>query len=212
MSYVIVGLGNPGEEYVGTRHNTGRDALAVFAEENNFSEWKPDLKTKSLISSGKIGKETVTLIAPETFMNKSGISVDKIQKSLKVKTQKGVKNGRGKKEIENLVVVHDDLDIPFGKFKISFNKSSGGHRGVESIVKVLKTDGFGRIRVGISPANSKGVAKKPVGEEVINKFILGKFKPAEAAELKKLYKVVSKALTLIISDGISKAMSQQGSF
>jgi PTH1 family peptidyl-tRNA hydrolase len=127
MSYIIVGLGNPGEEYVGTRHNTGREALFAFSKANDFSEWQFDVKSKSLISSGKVGKETVILTAPETFMNKSGETIKKI-KDLRLKIK-----GKGKekrKEIENLVVVHDDLDIPFGKFKISFNKSSGGHRGV----------------------------------------------------------------------------------
>lgn len=212
MAFIIVGLGNPGEEYVGTRHNTGREALFDFAKVNDFSEWTTDLKSKSLISSGKIGREAVTLVSPETFMNKSGDAVKKIEQKLKVKSKKAKEKDKKNIEIENLVVVHDDLDIPFGKFKISFNKSAGGHRGVESIVKVLKTEGFTRVRVGISPANSKGVAKKPVGEEAVNKFILGKFKPAEVEDLKKLSKIISTALTAIVTEGHEKAMSQQGSF
>ena len=198
MSYTIVGLGNPGAEYENTRHNTGRLALLVFAKAHNFPEFAPDKKTKALISEGKVGKEKVLLMEPETFMNKSGVSVLPLIKS--------------KKAAEHLVVIHDDLDIPFGTFKISFNKSSGGHRGVESIIKAVKTESFVRIRVGISPANAKGVAKKPKGEEAVNKFILAKFKPAELDEFKKVFKRIAAALTAVVTEGREKAMSQQGSF
>src|SRR3990167_5086571 len=143
MSYVIVGLGNPGSEYIDTRHNTGRIFLEAFAKANDFSKWQLDKKTKALISEGKIGKDKVLLVEPETFMNKSGEVFKKLQAtSYKLKAKN--------KEISNLIVLHDDLDIPFGKFKISFNKSSGGHKGVESIIKAVKTQAFTRIRVGIA--------------------------------------------------------------
>ena len=215
MSYIIVGLGNPGEEYVNTRHNMGRMMLDVFAKQNNFPEFAPDKNLKALISKGSLssgsnvkGKMSIALVLPETFMNKSGDTVKKI-KDLKFKV---VGKGKDKMtEVTNLAVVHDDLDIPFGSFKISFNKNSGGHRGVESIIKAVKTAGFVRIRVGISPVTPKGTVKKPHGEEVVNKFILAKFKPAELDELKKLSKKIAEALAAIVTDGREKAMSQQGS-
>ncbi|MES2087492.1 MAG: aminoacyl-tRNA hydrolase [Patescibacteria group bacterium] len=206
MSYIIVGLGNPGAEYENTRHNTGRIFLEAFRVAENLSDWETDFKTKALISSGKVGTSAVMLIEPETFMNKSGDAVKKC-KDLKFKT-----TGKGKQkmvEAVNLAVIHDDLDIPFGKVKISFNKSSGGHRGVESIMKAIKTESFVRVRVGISPVTPKGDLKKPKGEEAVDKHILGKFSPDQLATLKKLSKTLNESLHTLVVDGREMAMSQQ---
>lgn len=193
MKY-IVALGNPGEEYKNTRHNVGRIVLAEFAKKNNFSDWSPDKKLKAISSEGKIGKDKVHLIEPETFMNKSGLSLQPIITS--------------KKKAEDLVVIHDDLDLPIRKFKISFNKSSGGHRGVESIIKAIKTEAFTRVRVGISPATPSGKLKKPKGEKEVADFILGEFKKSEMETLKKISKKVSDALEMLIIEGREKAMGE----
>lgn len=134
------------------------------------------------------------LITPDTFMNKSGDAVKPL-----------IKNA---KQAEQLIVIHDDLDLPFGTFKISFNKSSGGHRGVESIIKAIKTQAFVRVRIGISPTTPTGKLKKPKGEEAVEKHILGKFKPAELSALKTMYKKINEALLVLISDGREKAMSK----
>jgi peptidyl-tRNA hydrolase, PTH1 family len=192
--FYIIGLGNPGEEYDNTRHNVGRIALDYFLKKNDFEPFELDKKSKSLVAQGKIGKEKVTLIKPETFMNKSGLSAGAFISSVK-------KTG-------NLIVIHDDLDLPFGRFKISFNKSSGGHRGVESIIKAIKTEGFIRVRVGISPVSASGKLKKPQGEEVVGDFILGKFKKNEEDIFKKVIKSVSGALTMILTEGREKAMGE----
>jgi peptidyl-tRNA hydrolase, PTH1 family len=192
MSYIIVGLGNPDAEFEGTRHNTGRVLVKAFEEANEFGDWKEDNRIKSLLVSGKVGKEKVELVLPNTFMNNSGKAVGKLISS--------------KKAAERLVVIHDDLDIPLGRFKISFNKSSGGHHGVESVVKAIGTEAFIRIRVGISPANSKGVVKKPKGEEAVGKFILGKFKSTEHLIFKKVSKKVVEAIAMIVEEGREKAM------
>ena len=192
--HYIVALGNPGEEYKNTRHNVGRVILEEFFKKNYFSEWTIDKKLKALSSEGKIGKEKVLLIEPETFMNKSGLSVQSI-----------ITN---KKKAEGLIVIHDDLDLPIGKFKISFNKSSGGHRGVESIIKIIKTEAFVRVRIGISPTTSSGKLKKPKGEKDVGDFILGKFKKSEIETLKKISKKVAKALEMIITEGREKAMGE----
>ena len=198
MTYTIVGLGNPGDEYKDTRHNTGRFALEAFRKEYGFPEWQYDKKLKALISKGFLlkvnGQKPVVLILPETFMNKSGVSVGVVVKNLK--------------QAERLIVAHDDLDLPLGRLKVSFAKSSGGHRGVESIIKILKTDKFIRLRVGISPRTPSGKTKKPKGEKAVNNFILGTFKPKELELLKKVSKKVSGALTAIVVDGKERAMNE----
>jgi len=190
---IIVGLGNPGEEYSGTRHNTGRIMLEYFRKENNFPEWEKNKKINALVSTDKIGKDKAMLVLPETFMNKSGGSLTSLITS--------------KKKAEQLVVVYDDLDLPIGKFKISFNRSSGGHRGLQSIIKKIKTEAFVRIRVGISPTTPSGKTKKPKGDDAILKFLLGKFKEDELKELKKISKKVAEIMEVLSSDGKDKAMS-----
>jgi peptidyl-tRNA hydrolase, PTH1 family len=192
MSYIFVGLGNPGEEYEGTRHNTGRILLSWFGKSVG-AEWKIDGKAKATIAKVKVGKTTVTLILPDTFMNNSGRSLKPLVTNLK--------------SAEKLMVIYDDLDLPFGKSKISFNKSSGGHKGLESIIKAIKTEKFARIRVGISPVSPSGKMKKPNGDEAVTKIILGKFKPDELTELKKLSKKVNLTLETFVSDGLEKAMT-----
>ena len=141
--FIIAGLGNPDQEYKNTRHNTGRMMLEAFRVENNLSEWEADGKSKSLISKGEVIGEKVVLVEPETYMNKSGVGV-----AYFVKT---------KKAAEKLVVIYDDLDLPIGSIRVSFNKSSGGHRGLQSIISAIKTEAFLRVRVGISPVTA-GVA------------------------------------------------------
>lgn len=203
--FYIIGLGNPGTDYEMTRHNTGRIVLAAFLQKNDFPEAEFVQKLNALVSEGKVGKEKVSAVMPETFMNKSGETAKKLG-NLKLETV-----GKGKekiREIENLAVIHDDLDIPFGKFKISFNKSSGGHKGVESIIKAVKTEGFIRIRVGICPVTPSGKLKKPSGDKIIGDFILAKFKLAEWETLKKVAKSAAEALALIIEEGKEKAMGR----
>ncbi len=203
--HFIIGLGNPGAEYENTRHNTGQLAVDGFRIEHAFPTWSEEKKLKALVSEGKIGREKILLVFPQTFMNKSGDTVGRI-KELRFKI---VGKGKEKRtEIPNLVVIHDDLDIPFGSYKISFNKSSGGHRGVESLIKALKTEAFVRVRVGISPVTSKGLLKKPSGEEAVEKLILGRFTPDQLATLKKLSKHIAEGLSVLVAEGREKAMSQ----
>ncbi len=189
MAYIIAGLGNPGEEFENTRHNTGRAMLFALATDG----FKEDKKINSQVSEVKIGKDKVKLIAPDTFMNKSGNAIGKVVKSIKA--------------AEKLVVIYDDFNLPLGTLRVSYNRSSGGHNGLESIIKAVKTEAFLRIRVGVAPANAKGVAKVPHGEEKVEKFILGKFKPDELKELKKIEKRVMEAVEIIVKEGKDKAMS-----
>ena len=205
MTFTFIGLGNPGDEYAQTRHNTGRIILEHFRVAHDFPEWKKDVKSQSLVSKGKIvdGKttHTVTLVCPETFMNKSGISAKAFVGN--------VKEGGAAvaKAAERMLVVYDDLDLPFGTMKFSFNRSSGGHKGVESIIKAVKTEAFPRLRIGIAPTTPSGKMKKPHGGEVVEKVILGEFKATELAELKKMTKKINEGLEIFIHDGRERAMT-----
>ena len=194
MSWVIVGLGNPGEEYVATRHNTGRMALEFYAKQHGSSAWKEDKKSNSLTTGASVGKHMLALVLPNTFMNKSGAAVAKFVKSIKA--------------AERLIVVYDDLDLPLGTMKLSFDRGSGGHKGIESIARALKTKRFVRIRIGVSPATATGKLRKPTGEKEVVDFILTKFKPHELDELKKVFKKASLAIETIVGEGREIAMNR----
>jgi len=176
-----------------TRHNAGRMAVLAFVKKEGIDPPEFDKKLKALVAKGEVGGEKIQIILPETFMNKSGDSLKPLALSAK--------------KAENLVVVHDDIDLPLGKVKISFGKNSGGHKGVESVIKAVKTINFTRVRIGISSTNAKGVVKKPSGDKFLD-YIVGKFKPAEMAEMKKSAKKSVEALGVIVSDGTEKAMGE----
>jgi PTH1 family peptidyl-tRNA hydrolase len=192
--HYILGLGNPGEEYANTRHNTGRLTLGSFLKKNDFPELVPNKKMKALVGEGKAGKEKVTVVFPETYMNKSGKSVASVITSVK--------------KAHDLVVVYDDLDLALGNIKISYNRGSGGHRGLESIMKAIKTGEFVRIRVGISPQTPSGKLKKPKGDKDVERWILGDYKPKEIEILKKVGKTVADAVEMIVKDGHELAMGE----
>ncbi|MDD5152659.1 MAG: aminoacyl-tRNA hydrolase [Candidatus Pacebacteria bacterium] len=196
MQYVIVGLGNPGEEYEGTRHNTGRRVLEQFRKKYDFPEWEKDKNLKALLSKGTFGKEKkkVVLVEPDNYMNLSGKSISSL-----------IKNS---KDAERTVVVYDDLDLPLGTMRISFNRSSGGHKGLESVIKALKTTAFARLRIGISPTTASGKLKKPKGEDATIDFIIGKYKKAEIPAIDKTAKKAAEALGLILEIGREQATGQ----
>lgn len=165
--YIVVGLGNPGDKYALTRHNTGRMAVDFLADKVR------DIK----------------VFTPETFMNKSGQAVAKVIKS--------------KKAAKSLIVIHDDLDLPLGVLKISYNRGSGGHKGVESIIRALKTKEFARIRIGIGlPAGKAGKHSD------VDKHILGEFKKSELETLKKVSKRALGAVEAIVKNGLGPAMTE----
>jgi len=181
--FYVIGLGNPGEEYENTRHNAGRLAVEAFCEKNKFNGFSEDKKNNTLKTEGGVGKKKVICLLPETFMNKSGSALKKIITS--------------KKKAEKIILVHDDVDLALGKIKISFGKGSAGHKGVESIMRAIKTKDFWRVRMGISPATPKGKLKKPKGEKMLD-FLTKKFKPSEMAVLKKTIKKVVEEIERII--------------
>lgn len=204
--FYVVGLGNPGDEYLDTRHNSGRMAVLKLWKDLKLAEFESSKRANALVAEGKIGKEKITLILPETFMNKSGQSVSYFVKPIPKAASAKATAGR-RKGLENLIVVHDDIDLPLGVAKISYNKGTGGHRGLDSVVKAVKTKEFVRVRIGISPATAKGKTKKPEGEKAVVDFILGKFKSTELETLKKIFKRASEAIHILISEGREKAMN-----
>ncbi len=188
---LIIGLGNPGEEYKNTRHNTGFIFVDELAKKYDTSEFKYDKKMNTEITealrsealrsptskfprsrtSTEIG---LRLAKPQAFMNKSGIAVSALSKFYKIKP-------------ENILVVHDDIDILWKQFKLSFGRSSAGHKGVESIIKSLKTKDFWRLRVGIQPKTATS-DKRQATRIKADKIILKKFTPAEEKTLKSTIK------------------------
>ena len=178
---IIIGLGNPGENYEKTRHNAGKMAVEHFAKKNKFQEWESSKKYQSLVSEDKIGKEKVLLLLPETFMNNSG---------------KAVKEFSAK----NVIVMHDDIDLSLGKFKISIGRGHGGHKGVASIIRALKTKDFVRIRIGVAPRKKPDHKKMP-------DFLTSCFRAPELQILSGVFKKTSKALETTLLENPQKAMN-----
>ena len=141
----------------------------------------------------KLENSKIKFLTPDIFMNNSGKAVAPLVKS--------------KKDLKDLIIIYDDIDLPLGKIKISFNRSSGGHNGLGSVIKALKSEEFLRIRMGIAPATPSGKTRKPKGEKAVIKFILGEFKKSEIETIKKLSKKVAEAIEMIFVEGKEKAMS-----
>lgn len=192
---IIIGLGNPGEKYKNTRHNVGFMAIDAFAKKNNFPDFKLQKKSNALISlgrslTGEPEKENIMLVKPQTFMNESGKSVKKI-----------ISNNN----IGNLIVIHDDIDLPIGKIKIVTERGSAGHKGVESIIENIGNDGLIRFRIGIaSPAEA--LAKE--GREKAMKVVLENFSKEEQILLDETIEKTVEALNLFITDGLEKTMNK----
>ena len=182
---LIVGLGNPGEKYENTRHNAGFMAVDLLLKKLNSVEnsiWEENKKFNSFIA--KSGKELI-LVKPSSFMNASGEVVAKIAGFYKIPNF-------------GLYIVHDDLDLPLGKIKISFGHNSAGHKGVESIIQSLGSNNFVRIRVGI------GADKKVSGE----KFVLSDFEEREEPKLKRAVKRAVGAVEMILKEGVERAANR----
>lgn len=189
--YLIIGLGNPGEEYEQTYHNAGRMAVETWRKNAGFRDFLFEKKLESLVSEKKIGKHLVVAALPETFMNKSGRAVAELSKKYRSKP-------------DTIIVVHDDADIQLGKIKIVRGKRSAGHKGVESVMRALKTRGFIRIRIGTTKlVTKKGTWRERDLMETVVKNIPTPQKPL----LKKALLQASEAITMTIREDLGKAMS-----
>lgn len=180
---IIIGLGNPGKKFEGTKHNVGFMAIDFFAEKNNFPEFELSKKYNSLISE----KGNTLLAKPQTFMNRSGIAVKKLTMNHKPMTN-------------NLVVVHDDIDLPLGKIKIVKNRGAAGHKGVESVIKSVGNKDLVRFRIGIKPP--KGKPRNP------ESFVIKKFTEEEAKIIRLAVERTAEALDFFAENGIEKTMTK----
>ncbi len=181
--FVIVGLGNPGNAYKGTRHNIGFEVIDYLAEKNNIKVNK--IKFKSVYGEGNIGGEKVLLVKPQTFMNRSGETVRDIYNYFKL-------------PIENLIILVDDIDIDFASVRIRRKGTAGSHNGLKSIIYLLQRDDFPRIKIGIG---------KKRDQEDLADFVLSKFSKDELFDIRNSIEVSSKACEDIIKIGIENAMN-----
>jgi PTH1 family peptidyl-tRNA hydrolase len=186
--YLIAGLGNPGKEYETTRHNVGFIALNLIAEKQNIKINK--VKFKGLLGETRYAGKRILLLKPQTYINLSGQSVVDALNFYKIST-------------DQLIVIHDDMDLPLGRLRIRSAGSSAGHRGIDSIIYQLSSDKFCRIRIGIS---------RPEGQKNAVGHVLGKFYGEEVEKIKATVETAAKAALHIVSDGIEQAMNIYNGF
>ncbi len=177
---LIVGLGNPGNEYAFTRHNVGFIMVDSYLNNDNWQK-----KFDGLIQLLTINGEKVLFLKPLTFMNNSGMSVLKAVKYYDIKP-------------EDILVIQDDLDIDFGRYKLKKNSSSGGHNGIKSIIASLNTDSFNRLKIGISHDKSKDTID----------YVLGKFSKMELEKLKEDFSLYKEILDSFITSGMEVTMNK----
>ena len=180
---LIVGLGNPGKKFQKTRHNIGFRVVDELRSSSHFAT------ARVIDELGFLNKEKIVLAKPKTFMNLSGKAVKLITRRYNL-------------DPKNLIVIHDDLDLPLGKIKIVKNRGSAGHKGVQSIIDELKTKDFIRIRVGIKNQKIKNRKQK------IEDFVLKRFKKKEEKKLKGIIEKTCRAIEMAIKEGVEKAMQK----
>jgi len=167
MTYLIAGLGNPGKEYEKTRHNLGFVVVDEMVERYDAASVNTKLQTK--LWTAKIAGATVLMAEPQTFMNLSGNAVAPLMRTKKIAA-------------DHLVIVHDDLDLPFGEIRVSKNASAAGHNGVQSAIDALGTKNFIRVRLGIG---------RPTNDQPIEDYVLTRF---NIEEKKQLPEIVDKSI------------------
>jgi len=187
--FFIVGLGNPGAEYERTRHNLGFMLVDLLAREAGAQVKRRDCR--ALVGRAEIEGTRVELVKPQTYMNLSGETVACL-----------LAKQEAKNAAQDLIVISDDLALPFGTIRLRRRGSAGGHNGLKSIIAATKTDEFIRLRIGIQPEH-------PVGET--KNFVLDEFSRSERAELDKILERSADALRAVLRDGIDKAMAQYNS-
>ncbi len=183
MIEYIVGLGNPGPSYVFTRHNVGFLFLDHLCSKKHCGEWR-DMGSY-LLNSAEIFDRELHLVKPTTFMNLSGRAVLDLTRRDLIAS-------------DDLIVVHDDVAIPLGRFRIRRSGSDGGHNGMKSVINALGTKDIPRIRIGIGPKRE---------DMSLVDYVLSEFSDDEFARIHRVFDVVIEALEVIIEDGIEKAMS-----
>jgi len=172
-TYLVVGLGNVGDDYTDTRHNIGFKAVEQFASDHDAGNWINKKDMSCLVADVTIADTKVYIVKPTTMMNLSGNAVQKISHFYKIPNDK-------------IIVAHDELDINFGSIKITMGGSSAGHNGIKSIISNLGED-FGRIRIGVGPKTPDQIDSAD--------FVLGRFNKEEEGEMKPLLNEASSLIT-----------------
>ncbi len=192
----LIGLGNPGLKYLNTRHNFGFMTLDYFKKTNeNFSSWRKNEKIKAETSEGEINGEKILLVKPQTQMNASGETVKLLFKHYQTK-------------LDDFLIIHDDLDLPLGTIRLSYKISSGGHKGILSIIKNLNSQNFARLRLGIKTSEP---AKKCFSfffpRLSAEKFVLQKFSDQEMPLVAECLEKSQKAILVFLQEGLTKAQN-----
>ncbi|MEK7617508.1 MAG: aminoacyl-tRNA hydrolase [Patescibacteria group bacterium] len=209
---LIIGLGNPGPKYEKVRHNLGFMVVDEFIKKMDGGRWKigvedrnwkVEKKFKSEILRGvytersrsaQDDKEEIVLVKPQTYMNNSGLAVKLLTTNYQLPTT-------------NLIVIHDDLDLPLGKIKIRLGGAAAGHHGVESIINSLGTDKFIRVRLGIGNLRTQSSEHKHAHVDA-EKFVLQPFMHSEKSKVKHMIKQVTHAIELLLEKGLPIAQNQ----
>lgn len=184
LVHLIAGLGNPGARYDRTRHNVGFDVVERVAERAGIS--LREKRFNANLGSGRISGESVVLCKPQTFMNRSGDSV-------------GPMAGWYKLPPEQLVVLHDDLDIPFGDVRVKMGGGHGGHNGLRDLVRALPSPDFVRVRIGVG---------RPPPRMDVASFVLERWAPEEAEQLDGIVERAADAVEAVLADGVKAAMNR----
>ncbi len=181
---MIAGLGNPGSEYARTKHNVGFMFLDALAEKLGADNWKT--KYDALVAEARIGTEKVLLVKPLTYMNESGRAVGPLMSWYKLAP-------------EDLIVVHDDMDIPAGTIRIRRKGSAGGHNGMKSILYHVGDENFPRLRIGIG---------RPLPGWTVVKHVLAPFSEEDAPKIREAIDYLLPALECVVTDGVDLAMNR----
>ena len=188
--FLIVGLGNPGEKFIHTRHNLGFEVVDELARKMGMPGFTKEDKFKSEVSKNS----EIILVKPQTFMNLSGMSVAPISQYFKI-------------PVDNIIIIHDELDLPVGHIKIRTGGSDAGHHGVESVIKMLGDEKFIRVRLGISTWHAISGEHKHAAFQA-EKFVTEQFVPGEKSKVKAMVKRAVKAVEAILELGVDKAQNQ----
>src|SRR3989338_6916018 len=186
---LIVGLGNPGKAYENTRHNVGAFVVQEFLETNAppFTRLKLNKKFKALVAKGEVNDEELILAFPKTFMNEAGQAVKALVHYYRL-------------ESKDILVIHDDLDLPLGKIRLKKNGGSAGHKGIQSIINQLGSNDFTRLRLGIATGQKHKIPTE--------KFVLQKFSSAEQAIIAATAKKTIAVMEFTLKNGVEKAMNK----
>jgi PTH1 family peptidyl-tRNA hydrolase len=182
---LVVGLGNPGPQYAKTRHNVGFMVADLLAERLG-APFKVHKRSGAEIVTGRLGNRSVVVAKPRTFMNESGRHIGPLAKFYSVSPA-------------DMIVIHDELDIDFGKIRLKLGGGEGGHNGLRSVANALGTKDFQRVRIGIG---------RPPGRKDPAAFVLEPFTAAERAELATICELAADATELLIAAGLEPAQNQ----